>query len=102
MPILSSRPDAFEPSDEDLLDAIKPTINLINWIAVRSLFPDGSRDSVQEGQAIIQEVVSCFMFPDFAVRAVPSTPATIMYEVAIRPYEIEKYVTFRATLRVKP
>jgi hypothetical protein len=101
MTILSSRPDTFEPSDDEMLEAINPAINILGWLAIKTMFQDGTKNSSREGQTIIEEIVSCFTFVDFAVRPVPGTPGALLYEVAVRPFALPKYATFRVTFRVK-
>lgn len=102
MTILSSRPSAeFEYTDDDLLDAIAPTVNLLNWLSSKTVFNDSDLYTVGEGKKIIEELIGCFEFPDYLVTPVPGTLSSLTYEIAVRPFDFPKYVTFRASFRVK-
>lgn len=105
MPTLSSRPDLDQDySDADLLDAIRPAINVLDWLSAKTALPDNTAASGREGKQVIEEVLSCFGFEDYTVLQNVSPIGFFLYDVAVKPFNmpVDKFVTFRLTLRVKP
>lgn len=103
MASLSSRqPVPTGPTQQEVLDAAKPAVNLIHWIASMIQFPDDSPRAVRAAAQTVEDALECLLLPDYAVMPIPGFMGTLHYNVAVKPIAGGPFVGFQIVFRIQP
>jgi hypothetical protein len=103
MAVLSSRPaPSTVPTQQEVLDAARPAVNLVIWLSGMIRYPDDSIAAVRGGLQTIEDALECLMLPEVAVMALPGTMNTLVYNVAVRPLPNGPFVGWHASFKIQP
>lgn len=101
MPILSSRP-SDEPSDDDIITAALPAVNIVTWLCDVKFFRDDNPGTIITGREFLEDALNCLMLVEYSVVALPGTARFLVYEVVVKPRPGPAYVSFKAQFRILP
>ena len=103
MTVLSSRASVAPVlTQQQVLEAARPAVNLINWISSMMKFPDDSPTAVRAAAQTIEDALECLLLPDFAVIPTPGYIGQLHYDVAVKPVEGAPFVMFQVRFDIQP
>lgn len=102
MAVLSSRPASAAPTQQEVLDAARPAVNLVIWLSGMIRYPDDSLAAIRAGAQTVEDALECLMLPEIAVIPIMGTMTTLVYSVAVRPLADGPFVGFHATFKIQP
>jgi hypothetical protein len=103
MTVLSSRPVVSATiTEQQVLDAARPAINLVHWIASMIRFPDDSPTAVRAAAQTVEDALECLLLPDYAVIPTPGFMGQLHYDVAVKPIEGAQFVAFQVRFDIQP
>jgi hypothetical protein len=102
MPILSSRPTtpAAQLSNDDVVRAAQPTINILYLLSDLVKLPDDSMMSLMRSRSLMQDALDAMVLEDYSIVPLPGTARIVLFEVSIQPLKDPSIVTFRVAFDV--
>lgn len=103
MPTLSSRPNAptsSTPTQQDVIDAAQPSINILMWLTNKIKFSDDRPATIAAAVDVIEEALDCMAIYDYAVLPIPSAARFLAFDVAVKPLDVGAFVFFQVRFHV--